>query len=104
MKKTIIIGVFWVFFLLNNHFFKLEKIEINDEVSSFVGLTIDGSFTTTFPTKDSGLAIGSIICDKGANGIWDYEVRFITLVYSFFMRGSAFNIGDGLLIFVREKR
>ena len=104
MKKIIIIGVFLVFFLLNNHFFKLERIEINDEVSSFVGLTIDGSSTTTFPTKDSGLAIGSIICDKGANGIWDYEVRFITLVYSFFMRGSAFNIGDGLLIFVREKR
>ena len=96
--------MFAISFLFNISFSELKESKLNDEMNSVIGLTIDGSSTTTFPTKDSGLAIGSIICDKGANGIWDYEVRFITLVYSFFMRGSAFNIGDGLLIFVREKR
>ena len=61
-------------FLLNTRYFEMEVRETDYDVNStFVALTINGSPTTTFPNKESGYAISSISCDKGANGVWDYE-------------------------------
>ena len=60
--------------LLDTRYFEMEVRETNYDVNStFVALTINGSPTTTFPNKESGYAISSISCDKGANGVWDYE-------------------------------
>ena len=38
-----------------------------------LSLTIDGAPATDFPTKDSDKSVSSIVCDKGAEGSWDYE-------------------------------
>ena len=73
MKKIMMIVILFSLFLMKLNFFKLERNEWNDEAISLLGLTIDGSPTTMFPNKESGYAIGSIICDKGANGVWDYQ-------------------------------
>ena len=37
-----------------------------------LAVTIDGNYITSIPTKESGKAVSSIVCDKGAIGIWDY--------------------------------
>ena len=67
MKKfMLLVGVLFGF-LLSFSFFKLSENEFEEKVNSFIGLTIDGRPTTTFPTKGSGYAIDSIVCDKGAN-------------------------------------
>ncbi len=56
--------------------FSLFKKDINfqevleDQVE--LAVTIDGNYTTSIPTKESGKAVSSIVCDKGANGVWDY--------------------------------
>ena len=73
MKKIFIIGEILLFFLLTMHFFQLESRKLDYEINSVIGLTINGSPTPAFPTKESGLAIGSIVCDKDANGVWDYQ-------------------------------
>ena len=74
MKKMFVVGCVCYFFLFNISFSELKESKLNDEMNSVIGLTIDGSPTTTFPTKESGYAIDSIVCDKGANGVWDYEL------------------------------
>ncbi|MCI8467494.1 MAG: hypothetical protein HFI08_04835, partial [Bacilli bacterium] len=43
----------------------------NDNYDVKVALTIDGTATTTFPAKGTK-AVDSIVCDKGATGVWDY--------------------------------
>ena len=81
-KKVYFLLLFVSFLLFQLNYFELE-VSSNDINSSLIGLTIDGSVTNTFPNIDSGLSIGSIECDKGANGVWDYnnwllKVRNIT--------------------------
>ena len=71
-KKLLLFFVYCLFFLLQLNYFDFEISE-KDIDSSLIGLTINGVSTTTFPNKESDLAIGQILCDKGASGVWDYE-------------------------------
>ena len=73
-KKLLFLFVFIVFsfVLLNIEYYEFELSE-KDIDSSLIGLTINGSSTNTFPNKDSGLTVDSIVCDKGSSGEWDYE-------------------------------
>ena len=73
MKKVFIVGGIMILIFFKVDFFELEENSFNFEMHSMIGFMINGSPTTIFPTKDSGLAIESIVCDKGANGVWDYE-------------------------------
>ena len=73
LKKMFFIGwIFIVIFIFSFSFFEVEKMSASKE-ESLIGLTINGSNTIHFPSKDSGYAIESILCDKGSNGVWDYE-------------------------------
>ena len=72
-KKLLILFVFHVVFLMSIHFYELKTNEIDIQKNTIIGITINGSSTTNFPSKDSGLAIDSILCDKGSSGVWDYE-------------------------------
>ena len=40
-----------------------------------IGLAINGSSTNTFPSKTSGYAIDSILCDKGARDYKNWGLR-----------------------------
>ena len=73
-KKLLFLFVFIVFsfVLLNIKYYEFELSE-KDIDSSLIGLTIDGSSVTTFPSNTSGYAIDDIQCDKGASGVWDYK-------------------------------
>ena len=73
-KKLLFLFAFFtfVFVFRNIRYYEFGASE-KDIDSSLIGLTIDGSSTNTFPIKDSGYAIDSINCDKGASGVWDYE-------------------------------
>ncbi|MCI8669582.1 MAG: hypothetical protein HFI34_08705 [Lachnospiraceae bacterium] len=73
VKKLIMIWIILFVFVVNLKYFKLEIDTTDFERNSFIGLTIDGSSSNTFPSRDSGLAIDNIICDKGATGVWDYS-------------------------------
>ena len=73
MKKVFIVGGIMILIFFKVDFFELEENSFNFEMHSMIGFMINGSPTTIFPTKDSGLAIESIVCDKGANGVWDYD-------------------------------
>ena len=56
--------------------FDVIKGQVPNYMSDYdvnIALTIDGVASTTFPAKGSNKAVSSIECDKGANGIWDYE-------------------------------
>ncbi len=46
--------------------------EFMDNFDVKVALTIDGSPATTFPEKESGKTVESIVCNKGASATWDY--------------------------------
>ena len=72
LKKISFLGlIFIIMFFFFFSFFKIEKMYNYSE--SMIALTINGSSTTNFPNKDSGYAIDSILCDKDATGVWDYE-------------------------------
>ena len=73
-KKLFFVFAFVIFAFLffNIKYYEFEVSE-KDMDSSLIGLTIDGSSTTNFPDRDSGYAIESILCDKDATGVWDYE-------------------------------
>ena len=53
MKKMFVVGCVCYFFLFNISFSELKESKLNDEMNSVIGLTIDGSSTTTFPNKES---------------------------------------------------
>ena len=89
-KRKIIIGISIFSFLLLTFVFlfrtfaiyeeKQEYDAIEGKVPSFLedfdvklAVTIDGVAQTRFPSKDSGKAVSSIICDKGASASWDYK-------------------------------
>jgi hypothetical protein len=38
-----------------------------------LAVTVDGVSKTQIPDQGSGKAVSSIVCDKGANGVWDYQ-------------------------------
>jgi hypothetical protein len=38
-----------------------------------LAVTVDGISKTQIPDQGSGKAVSSIVCDKGANGVWDYQ-------------------------------
>ena len=60
-----------VLFAFSFQFFEFYKLEEN--VNSYVAVTIDGTYSTKVPEKNSGKAIESIVCDKDAIGVWDYD-------------------------------
>ena len=73
MKKYLVfLSTIFIFFLLNLKYYEFELGE-KDIDSSLIGVTIDGSSVTTFPSNTSGYAIDDIQCDKGASGVWDYK-------------------------------
>ncbi len=37
-------------------------------MESYLAVTMDGNYTTSIPTKESGKAVSSIVCDKNATG------------------------------------
>ena len=116
-KNMILILIFlvFVFVLWNVKYYELKVTESDYAVnSSMIGLTINGSSTTTFPNKESGLAIGSIVCDKGANGVWDYDnwmlkvrgvnqsrtkcqINFVSKYYESILNGTDPVLKDGLI-------
>ncbi len=72
LKKISLLGlIFTIILLFSFSFFIVENVYDNTE--SLIGLTIDGVSTKNFPSKTSGYAIESILCDKDATGVWDYE-------------------------------
>ena len=72
LKKISLLGlIFTIILLFSFSFFIVENVYDNTE--SLIGLTIDGVSTKNFPSKTSGYAIKSILCDKDATGVWDYE-------------------------------
>ena len=73
MKKYLVyLSAIFLFIFLNIEYYEFEVSEKAID-SSLIGLTINGSSTNTFPNKDSRYAIDSILCDKDATGVWDYE-------------------------------
>ena len=73
MKKVFIVGGIMILIFFKVDFFELEENNFNFEMHSMIGFMINGIPTTIFPAKDSGYAIDSILCDKDATGVWDYE-------------------------------
>ena len=72
-KKLLVLFIFHVLLLTQIHFYELKTNEIDIQKNTIIGLTINGSSTDNFPSKDSGLTVDSIVCDKGSSGEWDYE-------------------------------
>jgi len=89
-KKQYIIVVLGISFVLLGCIFFYQSFAFYEETQNFnvikgnvsnfidnydvkVSLTIDGVVVNRFPDKNSGKAISSIECDKGAIGSWDYK-------------------------------
>jgi hypothetical protein len=51
----------------------------NDSFSSQISVNVDGVAQDNLPNKNSGKAVSSIVCDKGAIGIWDYDYWTINI-------------------------
>ena len=43
------------------------------EEEPLIGAYIDGNYSETLPTKDSGYAVEKIVCDNNKNASWDYN-------------------------------
>jgi hypothetical protein len=77
MKKInyfIICSFLFGFFLLSSSSFLLnETLETYPFENMELAVTVDGVAKTTIPDKSSGKAVSSIVCDKGASGVWNYD-------------------------------
>ena len=60
-KKCALLLSILLFFFLNFRFYEVQKLEENME--SYLAVTIDGNYTTSIPTKESGKAVINIIVD-----------------------------------------
>ena len=65
--------LFWVFLLSSSSFFLNETIRTSPFENTELAVTVDGVAKTTIPDKSSGKAVSSIVCDKGATGVWNYD-------------------------------
>ena len=61
----------FVLYLFSFRFFEIYKLEEN--VNSYIAVTIDGKISNMIPDKNSGKAISIIVCDNNATGVWDYD-------------------------------
>jgi len=77
MKKInyfIVCSFLFGFFLLSSSsFFLNETLETYPFENTELAVTVDGVAKTTIPDKSSGKAVSSIVCDKGASGVWNYD-------------------------------
>jgi len=79
-----------------------------------LSVTIDGNESNTFPDANSGKAVSSILCTKGAEGSWDYknwmfqvknvkeartkcQVNFVSKYIDKILNGTDPVLGDGLI-------
>ncbi len=73
-QKLFLIPVFLflmgMIIILNGTYYKEETMDSNE---TMISLTIDGTGSENFPSKESGKTIESIECDGEAVGSWDYE-------------------------------
>ena len=65
--------LFGVFLLSSSSFLLNETLETYPFENTEIAVTVDGVAKTTIPDKNSGKAVSSIVCDKGATGIWNYD-------------------------------
>ena len=65
--------LFGVFLLSSSSFLLNETLETYPFENTELAVTVDGVAKTTIPDKSSGKAVSSIVCDKGATGIWNYD-------------------------------
>jgi len=68
----IVIFVFGLIFLTKS-FYQEETIRKVDSTDSMISLTVNGTFTNDFPTKESGLKVKNITCNDDVIAYWDYE-------------------------------
>jgi len=68
----IVIFVFGLIFLTKS-FYQEESIREVDSTDSMISLTVNGTFTNDFPTKESGLKVKNITCNDDVIAYWDYE-------------------------------
>jgi len=63
------------FVLLNNmSFFSFQEVDVEINKDNIeLAVTVDGVGKTNIPDKNSGKAVSSIVCDKGATGVWNYD-------------------------------
>ena len=77
MKKInyfIVCSFLFGFFLLSSSsFFLNETLETYPFENTELAVTVDGVAKTAIPDKSSGKAVSSIVCDKGATGVWNYD-------------------------------
>ncbi|MCI8466723.1 MAG: hypothetical protein HFI08_00800, partial [Bacilli bacterium] len=62
--------LFGVFLLSSSSFLLNETLETYPFENMELAVTVDGVAKTTIPDKSSGKAVSSIVCDKGASGVW----------------------------------
>ena len=65
MLSLFILNVFSFYQKDNTSTFNFNQVEL--------AVTIDGTYSNKVPDKNSGKAISSIVCDKNATGVWDYD-------------------------------
>ena len=64
--------LFGVFLISSSSFLLNETMKTYSFENTELAVTVDGVAKTTIPDKSSGKAVSSIVCDKGATGVWDY--------------------------------
>ena len=65
--------LFGVFLLSSSSFLLNETMKTYSFENTELAVTVDGVAKTTIPDKSSGKAVSSIVCDKGATGVWNYD-------------------------------
>ena len=65
--------LFGVFLISSSSFLLNETMKTYSFENTELAVTVDGVAKTTIPDKSSGKAVSSIVCDKGATGVWNYD-------------------------------
>ena len=65
--------LFGVFLISSSSFLLNETMKTYSFENTELAVTVDGVAKTTIPDKSSGKAVSSIVCDKGASGVWNYD-------------------------------
>ena len=118
-KYSLLVVIFLVFSIFTLNLFSLSNsdsdINLNKHFDNMeLAVTIDGTYSTKIPEKNSGKAVSSIVCDKGATGVWDYynwniniknmketrtrcQINFVTKYSETILNGTDPELKEGLI-------